>query len=215
MTKQPDEFDAVRTVVETLSSFEQKRQEQIIRWAQERLGILVGPAIYSASGAETPAGGQAIATAASHPTAPVRPAVDIKTFVESKKPKNDVQFVTTVAYYYRFEAPAEQRKDEIDKDDLINACRLASWKRPPNPDATVRNAHTLGYLEKGTTKGKFVINSVGENLVAMVLPDSSSSGAVSGRRRRLRKPNGRARGATSKKPTTAKARKSVKTRTGR
>ena len=214
MTKQPDEFDAVRTVVETLSPFEQKRQKQIVRWAQERLGILLGPAIQSVSGVEMRTSGQSI-TAATHPAVPVSPAVDIKTFVESKKPKNDVQFVTTVAYYYRFEAPTEQRKDEIDKDDLINACRLASWKRPPNPDATVRNAHTLGYLEKGTAKGKFTINSVGENLVAMVLPDSSSSGAASGRRRRHRKPNGRARGASSKKPATAKARKSVKTRTGR
>jgi hypothetical protein len=200
MAKSPDEFDAVRTVVETLSSFEQRQQEQILRWAQERLGVAVGSAVHSGSQPHASlAAHHTPAATTPHPTGAAKPTTDIKTFVEGKKPKNDVQFVTTVAYYYRFEAPADQRKDEIGKDDLVNACRLVSRKRPPNPDATVRNAHNLGYLEKGNTKGKFAINSVGENLVAMVLPDGSSAGASSGRRRNRRNKAG---GSRRKKPVT-------------
>ena len=44
-----------------------------------------------------------------------------------------------------------------------------------NPLQTLNNAHTLGLLDRGPEKGTFVINSVGENLVAMILPDRSGA----------------------------------------
>ena len=35
----PDEFDAIRTVVETLDPFSADQQQRLLRWAQEKLGL--------------------------------------------------------------------------------------------------------------------------------------------------------------------------------
>ena len=40
---------------------------------------------------------------------------------------------------------------------------------------TLNNAKTQGLLDSGSEAGKFVINTVGENLVAMTLPSQSGS----------------------------------------
>jgi len=98
--------------------------------------------------------------------------------VTEKNPKNDVQFSATVAYFYRFEAPQGERKNDIRSEDLQEGCRLANRKRLKNPAQTLRNAHTLGLLDKGTERGSFTINSVGENLVAMTLPAKGGTGKV-------------------------------------
>jgi hypothetical protein len=118
---------------------------------------------------------------------------DIKTFIAAKRPRKDVQFAATVAYYYRFEAPQAERKDEINKDDLQEATRKAGRERFGNPLQTLNNAHTLGLLDRGSDKGTFTINSVGENLVAMTLPGDGTTGS---------KPQGRKR-APKKAPSAA------------
>ena len=105
------------------------------------------------------------------------PSVGIKnlsTFVQEKNPRNDVQFAATVAFFHRFEAPMDKRKTEINADDLQDATRLAPRERFKYPGQTLRNAHNLGLLDKGSQEGFFAINSVGENLVAMTLPSGPS-----------------------------------------
>lgn len=173
MSQQKDDLEAVRKVADALEGFDPKDQERIIRWAREKIG-LSAPAIAQALptfAAPTPGSAQ-------QPTMPLSPAVggkDLKTFVTEKKPKNDVQFAATVAYYYRFEAPDNLRKSEINGDDLQEACRLVGRERFNNPSQTVRNAHNLGLMDKGEQPGFFAINSVGENLVAVALPGDGSS----------------------------------------
>lgn len=102
---------------------------------------------------------------------PHRGVSDVKSFVDSKRPKSDVQFATVVAYYHCFEASAENRKQSIDADTLQEAARLAGRRRLSKPLQTLNNAKTLGYLDSAE-RGQFRINSVGENLVAMTLPGS-------------------------------------------
>jgi hypothetical protein len=117
----------------------------------------------------------------------------MKTFVATKAPKSDVQFAATVAYYYRFEAPAASRRETIDGDTLQEAARLAGRSRLGNPRATLSNAKTLGYLD-GNAPGEFSINSVGENLVAMTLPGTPEGGGKANRikkTRRAKKKTGR------------------------
>lgn len=58
-----------------------------------------------------------------------------------------------------------------------------------NPYQTLSNAHNLGLLDRGSEKGMFTINTVGENLVAMTLPDGSS-GAKPGKKRPGKKAGG-------------------------
>jgi hypothetical protein len=184
---QKDDLEAVRLVADALDGFEAKDQERIIRWARERIGLSLAP--LSPSGqpsSETPP-----VPGSSTPATTVR---DLKTFVAEKKPKNDVQFAATVAYYHRFEAPANLRKNEINGDDLQEACRLVGRERFKTPGQTIRNAHTLGLLDKGEQPGFFAINSVGENLVAVTLPGDGSGAARMKKKKKGKKKKGKKRG---------------------
>lgn len=157
-----DEFDVLRNVVEQLKDLSLEDQERVIRWACEKLGISepakVAPAVHAISGVAIPA---VTATA----TAPG--VTDIKSFVEQKNPQTDIHFAVVVAYYYRFLAP--ERKDSITPEDLQEAARLSSRARLTNPTKTTGNAVSAGLLD-GAGRGVYKINTVGENLVAIVLP---------------------------------------------
>ncbi len=179
MSKTPDDLDAVRTVTTALEAFSPDDQERIIRFARERLGLATPPrSLPDAPLPQPPA--PALFPRPIGPTDPTQPttAKDVKTFVTAKSPKKDVQFAATVAYFYRFEAPPEQRRNEIDKDVLQDACRLAGRKRLKHPGMTLTNAKILGLLDSGSEAGKYAINTVGENLVAMTLPSQSGSTAI-------------------------------------
>jgi len=163
-TPKLDDLEAVRTVVDTVKDFSPEDQQRILRWAIEKLGVSVSVGTgYTLSTHQTPSPSVAVA-------APVG-GKDIKTFMAEKKPRNDVQFAAAAAYYYRFEAPVSERKEAINQADLQEATRKAGRERFANPLKTLSNAHTLGMLDKGGEKGTYAINSVGENLVAMTLPD--------------------------------------------
>jgi hypothetical protein len=173
MTSQND-FDAAKAVSELLKGLDKDRQQRIMRWVAENLGLSPSggpagdgqpPALYRAAGAQVLPSAAIIAVA--------QGSTDIKTFVETKKPKSDIQFAAVVAYYYRFEISPDSRKDSIDAGSLQEAARLAGWRRPPKPRATLNNAKQQGYLDSAEP-GSFRINSVGENLVAMTLPGSES-----------------------------------------
>jgi hypothetical protein len=165
-----DDLDAVRSVVIALEGFEANDQERILRWAREKLGLS------TSIGAQSPS--TFVKTAQDEPAPPLpatsgtsAPSTDIKTFIESRKPSSDNQFAATVAYYYQFEAPAAERKEAITADDLQQACRKAGRERLRKPAQTLINTHNQGYLDKAAGRGAYLLNSVGENLVAMALPD--------------------------------------------
>ena len=170
MPEPKDDFAAVRSIAETLTGFDAKDQERIIRWAREKIGLAIAPETPQPS--PLPAG-----SPAGSPASSIVPSSqkDLKTFVAEKKPKNDVQFAATVAYYYRFVATTDQRKDEITSTDLQDACRLVGHERFKHPGQTLRNAHTVGLLNKGSESGSFKVNSVGENLVDVTLPGDGKS----------------------------------------
>jgi len=168
MTTSSDDFEAAKTVADRLKGMEKERQERILRWVAESLSLDLGASrrVMPATAEPRPA---AAPTATGPPTSAQTRQVDIKTFVDAKRPKSDVQFAAVVAYYYRFEAPPEARQDTIDSKVLQDAARLAGRRRPPKPLATLNNSKALGYLDS-TERGQFRISSVGENLVAMTLP---------------------------------------------
>ena len=173
MAKAADDLEAVRVVVDALQGFKEEDQLRIFRWAAEKLGIKAGlftqpapfqPFPQQTSPANPPGTPPALGT-----------AKDIKSFVDEKRPRSDVQFAAAVAYYYEFMAPQAERRTAISPDDLQNAARLAGRERFPVPGQTLRNAHKLGLLDKGEEAGSFSINTVGENLVAMGLPGDQGS----------------------------------------
>ena len=166
MADPKDDLAAVRMIAEALTGFDAKEQERILRWVREKVGLTVAP-----EPSMLPTGSVVSLSPTPVPSTTVN---DLKSFVLTKKPKSDVQFAATVAYYYRFVAPSDKRKEEITSTDLQDACRLVGRERFTVPGQTLRNAHNLGLLNKGSEAGSFAINSVGENLVDVALPEDSS-----------------------------------------
>ena len=91
-------------------------------------------------------------------------------FIDGKAPKSGNQLAAVVAYYHKFQAPQGERKESINKEDLVDACRKAVVKRPQYPAQVLVNACGAGLLDRAA-EGHYSINSVGENLVAMTLPE--------------------------------------------
>lgn len=187
--EKPDDYEAVRTVVDTLEQFDAKDQERVLRWAREKLGLTAVPASASTDAQSKPRHDPAD-RASPQGVAPGK-VTDVKSFIDIKRPQSDSQFVAAVAYYYRFEAPEPQRKDNISSEDLQEACRKAGRERFTRPAQTLGNAHNQGYIDKGTERGTYVLNTVGENLVAMALPDGVKAGAATTGRRKPRSKPGR------------------------
>lgn len=175
MSNKVDDFEATRILVETLTPFETEDKVRIVRWACEKLGIAM-PSQSQSPATQSPLQ-QTLHDqnqAAFPPPAGGGNAVDIKTFVNSKNPASDMQFATTIAYYFAFEAPEAQRKSAISSQDLQDSCRLLGRARLQNPGQTLRNACHNGLLDKADDRGAYKINTVGENLVAVTLPGDSS-----------------------------------------
>jgi len=163
-TPKADDLDAVRQLVETLQPFDDIERDRIVRWAREKLGMTTAPASPTTAPASLSAPVSSPAPAAGQ---------DISSFVKAKDPKSDVHFAATVAYYYQFVAPASEKKDAITSEDLMDACRKVPWGRPKRPAQVLVNAYHDGVLDRGE-RGQYRLNSVGENLVAMVLPGGAS-----------------------------------------
>lgn len=182
-------FDAAKVIVETLQGLDKTSQALAMRFAAETLGLQSASIAQTAAPLVTPISASALSPGSEKTTH----LTDIKLFTAMKAPKSDLQFAAVVAYFYRFEAPEAQRKDTIDSDSLLEAARLAGRKRPGNPRFTLNNAKNAGYLDAITT-GKYRINSVGENLVAMALPGNGSESSLArsaGKKKIGKKPAGK------------------------
>ncbi|HEV2489016.1 MAG TPA: hypothetical protein VGT03_04345 [Candidatus Acidoferrales bacterium] len=167
MTKAKDDLEAVRAITAALEGFEAVDQERIIRWAREKLGLSTRKEDTQHPNLSIP---PAQATGGTVQESEAQPHPDIRTFVNTKNPRTDSQFAATVAYYYQFVAPEREKKNAITSSDLQDACRKVNRERFSNPIRTLFNTLKGGLLDKGSERGTFALNSVGENLVAMALP---------------------------------------------
>ena len=194
MTKPTDDFEAVRILVDALTPFENQDRERIIRWAREKLGM-AGNATPSITPVAVPGSvAAAVPADAPHAATAVGPggAQDIRSFMTFKNPKTEAQLVATVAYYYRFMSPPHERKETITGADVVEACRQADRKRPVREGKQAMiNAFTAGVVDR-VDGGKYKLNTVGENLVAVVLgngtaqPDAAGARSRSGRKRKAK-----------------------------
>ncbi|THU40482.1 hypothetical protein FAM09_11520 [Niastella caeni] len=171
-TKKHDDLEATKAIIEALEPFEAKERERIIRWACEKLGIIQQTVVQTAPQKEVIV--QPAVTPGAHAIQQGQSLTkDLKTFLSEKSPKSNNQLAAAVAYYYMFEAPQNERKHFIVKEDLQNACRIAGLERLTKPEMTLFNAYNGGLLDKGAENGTYKINSVGENLVAMTMPSAN------------------------------------------
>lgn len=169
MENPKDKFDVLRSIIEQLKDLLPEEQERVMRWACEELDLS------EKSGMATKP--QTILTDVSTTTSPIAGGglVDIKSFVAEKNPQTDIHFAVVVAYYYRF--LSTERRDAITPDDLQEAARLSGRTRLTKPAKTTNNAVSSGLLDSAG-RGLYKINTVGENLVAIVLPGDGKSNPV-------------------------------------
>ncbi len=168
MTKPHNDFEVAKSINDLLEPLNGERRERILRWVSESLGLSAVVAAPTTS-AKTGDSATVLPATQSPLKSPVQSSVDIKSFVEEKSPRSDQHFAAVVAYYFRFQAPEQQRKTSLDTDTLQDATRLVGRKRLTNPLATLNNAKNSGYLNSSAPR-EFEISTVGENLVAMTLP---------------------------------------------
>jgi hypothetical protein len=181
-TDAADDFDAAKAIYEKLKDVPPERQEKILRWVCESLGIAL-PTRYIERSAPAPAPED---EPSDTPPGTQQQSVDIKSFIASKRPRSDNQFAAAVAYYYRFVAKPEERRETINADGLQDASRQARGGALHSPKATLNNAVASGFLDRAE-RGAFRLNTVGENLVAMTLPGEGKEQAPrKGRRPRKR-----------------------------
>jgi len=157
--KKNNDLEAVRQISELLKDFNESERKRIIRWSFERLGMELDKFEKAPNQSQF--------------KTETNNNKSIKDFYNEKKPTSDTQFTVFVAYYYKFIAPEDQRNDFINSDILQNATRLVNRERLKKPIDTLNNCVKSGLLDKTKERGKFVINTVGENLIAMTLPEKN------------------------------------------
>lgn len=176
MTTKPDDLEAVRSLAATLEPFDVQERERILRWVRERLGMVPG----HVAPANIP--GPDMAAPPVSPSATPGRSMDIRTFVANKAPKTDLQLIPVVAYFHRFVAAGNERKEAISAEDIKDACRKAGRAIPKRTDQTLVNALSSGYMDRAG-RGLYAINTVGENLVATVLGSSDGEPAAKARKK--------------------------------
>ncbi len=184
MTKnEMDDFEAAKNISDVLSGFEKQRQERILRWVGERFSINIGSAPSAVQKFSDPAGAPQVPPSPLVDAGASLPVTDIRTFVRSKNPTSDNQTATVIAYYYRFAAPDNEKRETINSEILTNSIRMIGGAQPTRPGQTLTNAKNQGYLDLVGT-GEYRINSVGENLVTMTLGANGGAEATVVKRRR-------------------------------
>ncbi len=183
-------FDAAGDIAKILENYQKEDQKRILRLIMEGLTLRVP----SQGNTETQEAGPDTTSQQNSGSAIPK---DIKSFVLEKNPKSDQQFAAVAAYFYRFVAPEDSREEAITSEILQTAGRHARGFAFKKPSVTLNNAVNAGYLDKAG-RGRFKINAVGENLVAMTLPGVKQERSDTPTRR---KPSKRKAGKVGKKKT--------------
>jgi hypothetical protein len=134
---QKSDFLAAEEIKGILAGRDKAEQERIMRWVAESLSLsqtTMTPA-HAVHGAENSPQSAIIPPAHTPRTGSASTSRNIKSFVDEKKPKNDLQFAAIVAYFHRFEAPDAARKETIGSEDLQDGgllwlveLRIQKWR---------------------------------------------------------------------------------------
>jgi hypothetical protein len=115
------------------------------------------------------------------PSEPVKPSTistlpaitDIRKLKEQKNPSSANEMAAVAAFYLSQLAPVQDRKAEVEKEDMIKCFNQALFRLPKEPRVLLQNVKNAGYFDL-VGDGKYRLNPVGYNLVAYNLPRSQS-----------------------------------------
>jgi hypothetical protein len=113
-----------------------------------------------------------------HSEVSIKPTlVDIKSFKEQKKPTSANEMSAVIAFYLSELAPSEDRKTEVEIDEMVKYFKQSGFPLPRVPKVLLQNARNAGYFDF-VGGGKFKLNPVGYNLVAHNLPRTGTTIAI-------------------------------------
>ena len=87
--------------------------------------------------------------------------VPFKTFMEQKKPSGDNKRYIAIAQWLK----TYLNIDEITMDHAYTCYRSLGWNVPNDASAPLRAAKSHGWMKRGTAKGAYAINHIGEGVV--------------------------------------------------
>lgn len=88
-------------------------------------------------------------------------ATPLKTFLEQKKLVGDNKRYLAIAYWLKKNLNINQ----IDMNHAYTCYRFMGWNVPADASSPLRAMKTQGWMTKGTDKGAYAINHIGENVV--------------------------------------------------
>lgn len=163
---------AIDEIITALSDLDEATRAIAVKAACEHLSINIG--ITNAAVSSTQAV-QPATPAASHdqppPSIKITSAVkDIRSLRDEKKPSNGMEMACLVTYYLENYAPEGESSPDINKKDLEKYFKQAGFPLPKAISQTLVDAKAAGYMDSGSTRGRYKLNPVGHNLVAHSLP---------------------------------------------
>ena len=87
--------------------------------------------------------------------------VPLKAFMEQKHPAGDTKKYLAIAYWLK----TYLNVNEITMDHVYTCYRSLGWNVPNDAGVALRNAKSNAWMKKGTGKGSYAINHVGEGVV--------------------------------------------------
>jgi hypothetical protein len=85
----------------------------------------------------------------------------LKVFLEQKKPVGDNKRYLAIAYWLKKNLDI----NEIDMNHAYTCYRFMGWNVPADASSPLRGMKTQGWMTKGSGKGAYSINHIGENVV--------------------------------------------------
>ena len=84
--------------------------------------------------------------------------------------------VALIAYYLEHVAPATEKRNHIESDDIELFFKQALFKLPSAPPSvTLTHAKNAGYLNATSNRGQYKLTPVGYNLVAHKMPSDKGT----------------------------------------
>lgn len=183
------ELRAIKVLLSALSELDEAARQRVLAYVFTRLDLKAPVAEVESGSAETEATGLPITTI---PRA--RSVVPtILGFAEEKQPRSANEMAAVLAYFLQYEAPLDERKDNITKSDLDRYFHLAKFRKPKDARLTLVNSKNAGYLDQ-RGRGQYALSPIGYNLVAHKL----GGGAQPSVNRRKVKRNSATRGRKPK-----------------
>lgn len=163
--------EAIDEIVQALQSIDQSSRVTAIKAACEHLHISF----------DKPNVEHVTETVHRSVTPTISKQVDIKSLKEQKKPSSANEMAAVVAFYLSELASEQDRKAEVEIEDIIKYFKQAGFPLPGIPKILLQNAKNAGYFDF-LGSGKFKLNPVGYNLVAHNLPRSQSETVTKAKR---------------------------------